>query len=286
MFVEDETSGGQFVEDDYDNDNDSASVEEQGQDNADNQYVPSDEGDSKPKTNPAWEPVLSKLPEAYRREILPELDAWDKNYQARDEMFAPYRGFIDKKIDPSSIEDALSFSDLVRSNPRSVFEALHKQFNFGYDLFPAQGGPGDEEEEDEDLDNEDSDEYESPAMAELRATVSALSNQEEARKQEAMQAQARETVQNEFNEVENRLGRALSENEFNMIVSIANGMDEISVSKAADQMFSAGYLRPRSAPETHNGNGSPAPKAVKLGSRDDEDNILSIMQSMGLARKE
>ena len=268
------------IDDNVDSDNVSM---EANNDSADNEHSASDTGeDSGPKINPAWNLMLEKLPAAYQREIIPSLQEWDKNYQSRDEQFAPYRKFVDDKVDPVALENALGLANALRNDPRSVFTALHEKFNFGYDLFPAGDNPnGETDEEDENL-SEDSEE-ENPVIQELRSQMSALTEREAERQQEAIQREAEEAIQNQLNSVETRLGRELTETEFNMVVSIANGMDEIDLEKAAEQMFNAGYLKARSAPETHGSNGVPAPPAIKLGTKEDDGNILALMKSFGLA---
>lgn len=95
--------------------------------------------------NPAWQPVLEKLPESLHPLVRPELEAWDKGVQEKLEglrneysqqldVFKDYQRFIDDGVDFNTAATALDVYRQINDDPQAVYDAIGKFFN----LTPAQ----------------------------------------------------------------------------------------------------------------------------------------------------
>lgn len=74
--------------------------------------------------NPAWEELLSALPEEYHSKIAPQLQKWDSNFDRVQSQFAPYKSFADQGLTAENLEYATNLARLVDSDPMQVIKAL------------------------------------------------------------------------------------------------------------------------------------------------------------------
>jgi hypothetical protein len=87
--------------------------------------------------NPAWNDVLSAVPEDVHSQITPHLRNWDQNFQRVQSDFAPYKEFKEANISPDQIRMGMGIMQALEQNPKQVYELLQQQFNFGEE--PGQG---------------------------------------------------------------------------------------------------------------------------------------------------
>jgi len=105
------------------------------------------------KLNPAWEPVLGKIPDQnLQKLIIPELQQWDKNYetgiQKVHSTYAPYKPFLDAKVDAEQLNNALLVYQSMENDPEKFVRAV---MDF-YELQLEQGQvPPDGEKPEEEL---------------------------------------------------------------------------------------------------------------------------------------
>lgn len=124
-------------------------------DNNSQGYVPSgdsndSEGTGNTGGNPAWTPLLEKIPTPFHDEIKPFLSEWDSNFNKVQSQFAPYKPIIEQGIKPEDINQSLQLARLLSANPRLVYDQLAERFGFN-------SGQGREEETNEE-DPEDNEE--------------------------------------------------------------------------------------------------------------------------------
>src|SRR5215510_10893077 len=80
--------------------------------------------------NPAWNELLSQIPEDKYSEVTPILDKWDKGVQQRfksvHDQYAPYKPFMDSGIGTEDINFALGLLNAVQTEPDKVMKALQE----------------------------------------------------------------------------------------------------------------------------------------------------------------
>lgn len=97
-----------------------------------------DAGDNSPGPNPAWEPVLSVLPEQFHGVVTPHFQQWDQAAQQRIEsvnsqlaQYEPYNKFVEHGITPDEVEQGLRLMYEINNNPQNVYNALAEAYRFG-----------------------------------------------------------------------------------------------------------------------------------------------------------
>ncbi|MFE1914980.1 hypothetical protein [Streptomyces anandii] len=115
-----------------------------------------DEGNNAPGPNPAWEPVLSLLPEQFHSVVTPHFQEWDKSAQSRIEsvnqqlsQFEPYKAFAEHGITSDEIEQGLRLMYEINNNPQNVYNALQEAYKFGAPATPVANPGNDDGEEGE-----------------------------------------------------------------------------------------------------------------------------------------
>src|SRR5690349_3087406 len=90
--------------------------------------------------NPAWNPLLSKIPQGLHKLIEPDLRAWDDNFTKKTQevqsRYEPYNFLVENEVDPAQVEAALQIMSLIETDPR----AFHTQMGEFYkDQWGDQG---------------------------------------------------------------------------------------------------------------------------------------------------
>lgn len=76
-------------------------------------------------SNPAWEPLLDKLPAQLRPLIEPDLKAWDDNYRTLNEKYNTLKGLEEfSTFDPGEVRAALQVAQRIADNPREVADIM------------------------------------------------------------------------------------------------------------------------------------------------------------------
>ena len=111
--------------------------------------VPSGESTGDTSGNPAWNDVLSALPESLHGIVTPHLKKWDdgvnKRFETVQSQYKPYQSFVDNKIDPQQLESSLALAHMIDADPRGFYD---KMTEFYKDQW-ADSGQGQETEEEE-----------------------------------------------------------------------------------------------------------------------------------------
>jgi hypothetical protein len=97
-----------------------------------------DAGDNTPGPNPAWNDVLSVLPEQFHSVVTPHFQKWDQAANSRVEsvnqqlsQFEPYKPFVEHGITPEEVEQGLRLMYEINNNPQNVYNALAEAYKFG-----------------------------------------------------------------------------------------------------------------------------------------------------------
>jgi hypothetical protein len=104
-----------------------------------------DSGQEQDAFNPAWKPLLDKLPTQFHGIIAPELKTWDTNYQQGlqkvHSQYEPYKPFIDQSIEPATLNEAMLVYQAMQDNPGDFVKAV-SEF---YQLEQGQAAPQQQE---------------------------------------------------------------------------------------------------------------------------------------------
>ena len=169
--------------------------------------------------HPAWQPYLEEIPEPFRQQVTPAFEKWDKDAQEKiravQSKYAPYEPFIER--DPQELQAAIQISELLRTNPKALYDNLAQRFGFN-----ANSDQGQSNDEDSEFDpfaetegkNGDSIEND-PRFKQLSQELEQLKQfqQQQIEQQQAAQAEAEanQQVQESFGQIEAQIKRPLNE---------------------------------------------------------------------------
>lgn len=191
--------------------------------------------------NPAWNDILSDVPEEFHHILRPKLESWDKTVQdklaeARSE-FDAWKPFVENNIDPKIVENALQFAYEFENNPEPVIKKAIEHFNLNLDMPP---NASDDDDADYDEDDEDSDD---PRYAEL------MRRQRELEEQYAQDAQAQAEAEAEAQLDEYLESLRKEHGDFDEPFVLAHMMNGVSGEDAVKAFRSLGetYFKPSEA---------------------------------------
>lgn len=113
--------------------------------------------------NPSWQELYSVLPDSLHSIVAPVLEKWESGTNAQftkhaeqQKSWEPYQQFIDNKVDPEQMAQAMSVAQLIDTDPKAFMAQMQAFFG---DETPApeqkqQNNDGDFEEEQYDFGND------------------------------------------------------------------------------------------------------------------------------------
>lgn len=151
--------------------------------------------------NPAWQDMLSAVPEEFHSHLVKGLTEWDKGVQKRFETvqqkFSPYKEFAELNVPATDISQALQLFQAINTQPKSVYDYLGEQFNFG-----QVQSQGQQEAEPEDYDlSQEVDITKNPQFVEMAEKASRAEQFMQDLQRREQQQQVDMQVQNEANQV-------------------------------------------------------------------------------------
>lgn len=174
-----------------------------------------------PKNNPAWEPILSVVPEPLHAQIIPHLSKTDKHVQELQQKFAPYRGFIEQGIDPEMINQSLLLGQAIQQNPQAVYDQMREQFGLTHEQAIDAMNEATEDDESQGFDDEeygdpDDSEFEfdvesHPAFVAMQEQLEQLQSIRQEQETIALQNKIAEEVNQEWQEIEKIAGGPLTQ---------------------------------------------------------------------------
>lgn len=110
-----------------------------------------------PGPNPAWNDVLSVLPEQFHSVVTPHFQQWDQSAQQRIEkansdlkQFEAYQPFVEHGISPEDLGQGLQLMQQINENPQAVYQALGEAYGLTagqvQDAIESDGEEEDDEE--------------------------------------------------------------------------------------------------------------------------------------------
>jgi hypothetical protein len=76
------------------------------------------------KAHPAWDSLLSEIPEAWHSKVTPFLQESDRNYQKQLEKYTAFKEYVDQGVTPELITGGLNLARAIENNPAEVFTSL------------------------------------------------------------------------------------------------------------------------------------------------------------------
>lgn len=94
------------------------------------------EGQAPDSGHPAWQDILDAIPESLHPLVTPKLQEWDRGVndklsQVRSQ-YDPYKTFVDNKIDPTLLQQAIGLVNAIENDPASVAKDLIDEFGLDY----------------------------------------------------------------------------------------------------------------------------------------------------------
>ena len=87
--------------------------------------------------NPAWNPLLEKLPTSLHPLVTPELSKWDKNFQTKLQEvqsgykpYEAYKEFVEAGVPVDHLQKAQHLYSLLKENPEFIYNQLKDFYGF------------------------------------------------------------------------------------------------------------------------------------------------------------
>jgi hypothetical protein len=157
--------------------------------------------------NPAWDSLLSAVPQEFHNHLKQGFGDWDKGVQNRfqkvQQEYAPlkqYEEFAKLNVAPDTINEAMQFQHALRTNPQAVYEWMQEQYKFG-----QQTSQGQEDNSAEEYELSEGDAFfNDPRYKELKAQADFAANSIKQFNQQAVNNKVNEQVQTETAQVQER----------------------------------------------------------------------------------
>lgn len=213
--------------------------------------------------HPAWNEILSSVPQSLHDVIRPKLEAWDKGVESKlqqvHSQYDPYKDFIG--TDPGELRAAQQLFNVLNTNPRALYEQLAQHYGFGGE----QGQNADDE-----LDLSGDEDYVDPRIDQLAQQQQLIMQQMQAAQEAQLQQQASAWLDTTMSNIEASYKQRGINPDMEYIVTVAAGLTganpnlsqekimEMAVAKhdEALQRFSGARTAAASAPNVLSPTGS------------------------------
>lgn len=255
--------------------------------------------------NPAWDPILSLIPEQLHSQVIPHLSKTDKHVQQLQQTYAPYKSFIDQGITPEVISQGLTLGQAIAQNPQAVYDQMREQFGLTHEeaITALQDGEDDDSQglqggydDDENEDGLDVDELVAnhPLVQQLQQQQEAINAERQQQFHEQQLNSIKEEVDREWSEIETRAGGKLPEHIKEDIMQRAlaiagDGLPKLMDGFNAHVKFVSAIRNStanNSAPSVADGTGLlPGAHKYDLNSSEGrEQRMVDMMRSMGITK--
>ena len=162
-------------------------------------------GQTESNGNPAWESLLSAVPQEFHNHLKQGLGEWDKGVQNRfqkvQQEYAPlkaYEEFAKLNVSPDVINEAMQFQHALRTDPQAVYQWMQEQYKFG-----QQTSQGQEDNSAEEYELSESDAFfNDPRYKELKAQADFAANAIKQFNQQAVTSKVNQQVETETKQVQ------------------------------------------------------------------------------------
>lgn len=237
--------------------------------------------ESAPGPNPAWESVLSVLPEEFHPTVTQEFQKWDQSAQKRIEdvnsqlaQFEAYKPFVENGIAPEYLEQGAQFLHQLNTNPQAVYEALKE-------MYGSEEGAGIEEDDDD-----ESEVFQDPRVDQLNQQVELVAQTVLMQQQEKLNEQASQELDRELTGLREKHG----DFDERYVLSLAAVNDGLTLEQAVQsyQQMAQNILQANPRPfaptvmgNTSGGTGLPsqAIDPTKLGGKETRNLVAEMLKA-------
>lgn len=204
--------------------------------------------------NPAWNPIMEKLPSEFHNMIAPTLKEWDSNFQRVQTQFSPYKQFADSQVTPDQINASLQLAQVLQTNPRLVYDKMIETYGDEWGLNQVQG-------QQEEFDpNDDASAFDDggfnpenhPMFQQMQQQMGAIAQFQQAQIENQERQRINAEIDRDFKSIGEKFGE-LTQDDISMIAAVSL-QNEIPLTQAADRVFS---YKPRTASATPQNNSLP-----------------------------
>lgn len=248
-----------------------------------------DQSQEEVKINPAWNNLLSRVPQGLHGQILPELKQWDQNYQQGIQkvhsQYAAYKPFLDQQIDPGALNEAYMIRQALEADPMKFVQALVEHYNL---QLPTEQGQGNPNEPDED-ENLPYDLANDPEFSRYRQMTETMANALILQNQQAQEAQEDSELDQMMSGAANKYGQNWNE-EWILQHLLYSGVETVTpeiLDQAQEayqqhvQSIVQNYRSPsQSAPVLMGGGGGVPSQQTPVGSMSSKDRRALIVQTL------
>jgi len=185
--------------------------------------------DNTPGPNPAWEPVLSLLPENFHSVVTPHFKEWDQAANSRIESlnskFKDFEPFVEHGISGEDLASGVRLINLLNENPQALYDALAQQLGVQQQTAPEVEPTGEEEPE---LNLP-------PGYDKLQQGVELMAQRMLDAENKQKQAEASAELEKELKAVETKHGKLNNDLFMPFLSNAINDNPKITVAQAADK---------------------------------------------------
>ena len=186
--------------------------------------------------NPAWNPIMEKLPSEFHNMIAPTLKEWDSNFQKVQTAYSPYKQFAEAEIAPEHINASLQLAQVLQTNPRLVYDKMVEAYGDEWGLNQQVQGPEiDDESDDAFIGENDFNPESHPMFQQMQQQMGAIAQFQQAQIEQQERQRIDAEINRDFEAISTQYGE-LSQQDIQMIAAVSL-QNEISLPKAAEQVM-------------------------------------------------
>lgn len=130
------------------------SSEEYDEEDYDDEEDDDNEEESRQVGHPAWNEILSNIPEEYHDAIIPTLDKWDKGvsrrFQKIHDEYSHLKEFAE--VDSKELNQAMGIYEALSTDPQAAWEAIGRVYGLSPQQVSQAASSSYEDDDDEDFD--------------------------------------------------------------------------------------------------------------------------------------
>lgn len=245
---------------------------------------------NEPAINPAWNPLLEKLPASLHGMVTPELLSWDKNVQQLVQKvhseYEPWKPFKENNLNPQEMYQSWQAIQNLEANPQEFVNAVIQHYGL-QQMLAAEQGQQPEVNDGDDGELSPYDISSDPEFQRVTGLTEQMANLLLAQHQQQEDAQWDATVDADLNKAKQQLGNMYDEQYLLQYMASTDGT--IDQAMTAYQEHVNNIITQQRNPSAGapiimgSGGGTPA-TAIPVGNMSDKDRRAYVAQVLANAQ--